>query len=215
MQNTPTQKNTRNQNTLNRFKVNCITGSPVKGILSVSKRKQKEKISNQKKQYYILNKEKIKNTRKKYRLKNIEKIREQEKRYKTNLSPEIKKERNRITYQRRLLKYPLKIKINKPKKKKFKSEKTLFKTRIRKLNIDTSFTLEKYKELLSVQKELCAICNKKDKGRVLAIDHCHKTRVVRGLLCQKCNRSLGGFGDNPELVLKAYNYLIKIKYGKK
>lgn len=49
-------------------------------------------------------------------------------------------------------------------------------------------TPEMYAELLSKQKDLCAICKGKNKTeRHLAVDHDHATGAVRGLLCQRCN----------------------------
>jgi len=45
------------------------------------------------------------------------------------------------------------------------------------------------------------------------IDHCHKTNEFRGWLCHKCNRSLGGFNDDVELLNKAINYLTSTASG--
>jgi hypothetical protein len=42
---------------------------------------------------------------------------------------------------------------------------------------------------------------------VVAVDHDHKTNKVRGLLCNACNKGLGHFHDNVELLQKAINYL--------
>ena len=71
---------------------------------------------------------------------------------------------------------------------------------------------EEYLNLLLEQNNTCAICNIKEEGnRNLAIDHCHTTGKVRGLLCVKCNTSLGGFNDNIELLMKAIEYLKKTK----
>ena len=58
----------------------------------------------------------------------------------------------------------------------------------------------------------CAICGdeqsaKSTKVRRLAVDHCHRTGKVRGLLCLNCNTGLGRFKDMPELLLNAVNYL--------
>ena len=43
------------------------------------------------------------------------------------------------------------------------------------------------------------------------MDHCHKTKKFRGWLCNQCNFSIGGLGDDVEGVIKALNYLCKCK----
>ena len=68
-------------------------------------------------------------------------------------------------------------------------------------------TKEQYLEMLEQQKHVCAICGGKDKTRRLAVDHCHTTGVIRGLLCSGCNTSLGQFKDSVELLQKAIQYL--------
>jgi hypothetical protein len=40
-----------------------------------------------------------------------------------------------------------------------------------------------------------------------AIDHCHETGKVRGLLCQNCNTAIGYLRDSPDLLRKAAAYL--------
>jgi len=40
-----------------------------------------------------------------------------------------------------------------------------------------------------------------------AVDHDHKTGKVRKLLCHNCNRALGLFKDNSELMRKAASYV--------
>lgn len=70
-------------------------------------------------------------------------------------------------------------------------------------------TLDFFNKMLGKQGGLCAICHKENSipGRSLAVDHCHKTRKVRGLLCFKCNRALGGFDDSIKLLSNAITYL--------
>ena len=50
----------------------------------------------------------------------------------------------------------------------------------------------------------CVICGSDEK---LVVDHDHKTGKVRGMLCNHCNRGLGHFRDDPELLEFAAQYL--------
>lgn len=56
-------------------------------------------------------------------------------------------------------------------------------------------TLIQYNELLIKQNSVCILCGKKDafknKGRNLFVDHNHKTKKIRGLLCSRCNTMIG------------------------
>lgn len=67
---------------------------------------------------------------------------------------------------------------------------------------------EQYQAMGEEQKWVCAICgNQTSNGFRLAVDHDHKTRKVRGLLCESCNNGIGRFKDDPELLRKAACYL--------
>ncbi len=79
------------------------------------------------------------------------------------------------------------------------------KNRLLKKNFN--ITLNDYKKMLSDQNNLCKICNNIDPYRSLAVDHCHKTNKIRGLLCHKCNTSLGHFNDSIEILESAIKYL--------
>jgi hypothetical protein len=69
-------------------------------------------------------------------------------------------------------------------------------------------------EMLNQQERKCAICRCDEsmsiKGRRvgLAVDHCHGSGNVRGLLCYQCNTGLGAFKDDPGLLWAAMQYLI-------
>lgn len=59
-------------------------------------------------------------------------------------------------------------------------------------------TLQEYQQLSKRQRDLCGICGHPEmsngvngKIRVLAVDHDHETKRVRGLLCFLCNAMLG------------------------
>lgn len=47
------------------------------------------------------------------------------------------------------------------------------------------------------------------RAKILHIDHCHRTGIVRGLLCSRCNTGLGLLRDDPALLLRAIEYLAK------
>jgi hypothetical protein len=66
---------------------------------------------------------------------------------------------------------------------------------------------EEYDELLARHGDRCAICGVERGSRRLAVDHCHRTLRVRGLLCSNCNRGIGFFGDSPERLMAAARYL--------
>lgn len=69
-------------------------------------------------------------------------------------------------------------------------------------------TVEQYEKLADMQGGVCAICRRKDdQGHLLAVDHCHDSGAVRGLLCHKCNVALGLFRDDPAALTAAAEYL--------
>lgn len=76
-------------------------------------------------------------------------------------------------------------------------------------------TEEIYQEMLARQGHACAICLLPERyvdprtgyPRRLAVDHDHETGKVRGLLCGRCNRSIGQFADDHERLTRAAAYL--------
>jgi len=68
---------------------------------------------------------------------------------------------------------------------------------------------EQLASLRTAQDYKCAICgvSEQEYGKALAVDHCHETNAVRGLLCTSCNAALGTLGDNVEGVNNALAYL--------
>ena len=75
------------------------------------------------------------------------------------------------------------------------------------------YTLSKWgitlQEFDAMASDGCGICGTKtcDSGRELAVDHCHETGKVRGVLCRTCNQALGKLGDNLEGITKVMRYL--------
>jgi hypothetical protein len=66
--------------------------------------------------------------------------------------------------------------------------------------------------MLSDQGGVCAVCgadNPQKGGQDWAVDHCHASGKVRGILCHPCNVALGLFRDNSHTLAQAIHYLEK------
>lgn len=79
-------------------------------------------------------------------------------------------------------------------------------------------TYQQYQKLLLEQDFKCFLCfgpgfvmDKTRHKLNLVVDHCHSTGKVRGLLCHNCNRALGLFKDNPDVLIRAAEYVKKGK----
>jgi len=80
-------------------------------------------------------------------------------------------------------------------------------------------SVDQFIEMLVKQNNQCVICErvfehdqpKRGKDLTPHVDHCHDTGVVRGLLCNRCNVSMGRFEDNPILLRRAASYLVRNK----
>ncbi len=85
-----------------------------------------------------------------------------------------------------------------PKKKKDQHLKYLY-----------GISLEDYNDLFQKQSGRCAICKSHQSKlkRALVVDHNHDTGEIRGLLCDKCNLTLGQFNDRSNVLRCAANYL--------
>jgi hypothetical protein len=68
-----------------------------------------------------------------------------------------------------------------------------------------TLTLAEYDKVFAYQGGVCAISGKP--ARLLVVDHCHRTGLVRGLISWDVNRSLAAFRDNPAWLRAAADYL--------
>ena len=153
----------------------------------------KQKYIDRAEQWRINNKEKVNKIRKKYRDKNTE-------------YPLAYYEKN-------------KEKINARNRTNQKLPHNVEKRRLRAKNkwLKQQFgiTEDQYNEMSLKQNHLCAICFKPEtsydptwkKVKKLAVDHCHETGKIRGLLCGRCNMSIGRFEDSIKILESAISYL--------
>lgn len=71
--------------------------------------------------------------------------------------------------------------------------------------IDYNITEKQYLYLLSISNNRCQICQ--NNKNILCVDHCHKRKIARGILCKNCNTALGFFNEDYNLFIKAIEYL--------
>ena len=69
--------------------------------------------------------------------------------------------------------------------------------------------------MLKEQGGVCKLCGnnnvwKTDRSfqKNFHVDHDHETGGIRGLLCGRCNMAIGLFEDDPDLLLRARDYII-------
>jgi hypothetical protein len=70
-------------------------------------------------------------------------------------------------------------------------------------------SLEDYNILFDKQQGKCKCCNmhQQELKAALAVDHCHTTGIIRGLLCKQCNLALGNVKDNIQTLKNMIEYL--------
>ena len=68
-----------------------------------------------------------------------------------------------------------------------------------------------FEQQMKLQDDACATCRKpfnwSDKQTKPHIDHCHESKKVRGILCNRCNTVLGLIEDRSTLLLSLSEYL--------
>lgn len=138
--------------------------------------------------YYLKNRTHLLEKCKEWRLRNAKRLHESKKRW-------YKKNRTKILAERR------EFCRNHPEIAK-------------KWHLQTHFgiTLEQYNEFAIKQQFRCAICKRKfTEFKRVAVDHDHVTKIVRGLLCNRCNAGIAQFLDSIDLLESAKQYLLTRK----
>lgn len=80
------------------------------------------------------------------------------------------------------------------------------KRRYRHVRRGYKLSAEEYENLLAQQDHKCAICLR-PLLRLINVDHNHKTKIVRGLLCSNCNTLLGLAREEMVTLQRAISYL--------
>ena len=152
------------------------------------------------KQWYENNKIKVKEYRKNKR----EEINKTRRLYEINNKEELKTKRKKYRDANidKIKKYGKEYRIATKEERRKYDKIYQFKKRY-------GITPEQYYEFLNKQNNSCAICGKhqSELKKALAVDHNHKTNKIRGLLCDRCNRGLGYFGEDKNIINNANNYL--------
>lgn len=72
-------------------------------------------------------------------------------------------------------------------------------------------TYDEVQAMREQQGNRCMICGNEfdvsNRHTTYSVDHCHTEGHVRGLLCGSCNKGLGQFKDDPQLLANAIKYL--------
>ena len=64
-----------------------------------------------------------------------------------------------------------------------------------------------FQKLLDIQQNNCVVCGKSLKDHKIHVDHDHKTGLVRGLLCWRCNRYRVAQNRSDD-IKQVYEYLL-------
>ena len=127
-----------------------------------------------------------------HRLKNLERYRRIKREYAR--SPEERKKR---TAYMRIWRSKNRIKHNQMARESHQRNKHKHVEKRRNYHLLKKYGISSldYEKMFVAQNGLCMICEKnKHLGRRrLHVDHCHVSGKIRGLLCSKCNGSLGWF----------------------
>jgi len=76
-------------------------------------------------------------------------------------------------------------------------------------------TLEEYNKIFELQNNKCAICKTSKPGHKrinsFFVDHDHKTKKFRGLLCNRCNIAIGQVDENTNILSAMTDYILSHK----
>jgi hypothetical protein len=118
-------------------------------------------------------------------------------------------EKARATKQRWRLNNPDKVKAERERRNTVGRAERLNKNYLRRYGI----TLAERDAMLASQGGKCACCGTSSVGAVRGwhVDHCHTTKIVRGILCSGCNTFIGKIEADPARHMAALAYIERSK----
>jgi Fe-S oxidoreductase len=88
------------------------------------------------------------------------------------------------------------------------------KTKIYRRTVHYGITKEEHNKLLELQLNGCAICKRSFDTIKSVVDHNHKTKEVRGMLCYNCNTVVGFMHEDEDLIWNLLEYLKRTTWSK-
>jgi hypothetical protein len=120
------------------------------------------------------------------------------------------------SWSRRRLCYPCLARIQREYRKKRNPDYWTSKDKKYGLKKRYGISVETFTEMIVAQNYRCAICGLDPRTmahwphhhQVLHVDHDHATGVVRGLLCNHCNRAVGFLRDDASIAQRVLDYIV-------
>ena len=163
----------------------------------------KEQEASRKKEYYKTHKEQEAAKKKEYREAHKEEEAARLKKYREAHKEQEAARRKKYREDHREKDEAWKRKYYETHKKQISAWKRKYDLKM-KYGIDSN----QYENLLIIQEHKCAICGTHcQNNKLFHIDHDHKTKTVRGLLCARCNLGIGLFHDDVKLLKDVIQYL--------
>lgn len=175
-------------------------------------KKNKEKHADCMKKYYRKNRKKILLMHRLWQLKNPNYVKKTQKKY------YHKNKEKRLVYHKQWVeknKHLMRDKFRAWIAKKTPEELKKYYARTKKTKINNylyrtyGITTKEYKKIYKKQGGRCKICGKHQRScsRKFHVDHCHKTGVIRSLLCFGCNSALGTTKENITTLKNMIKYI--------
>lgn len=138
-----------------------------------------------------------------FRLKRIEKKRE----YKTIFYAKQENRDAKNRQQNERYNQDLEVRAKVKENNRLWRQKNARRLKDTRLRATFGISIEQYETMRLEQGGVCKICSRVPGKKGLAVDHCHATGRIRGLLCSSCNTSLGLMRENRTAIESMVRYL--------